>query len=494
MQNKSLSSPNRLPIEGLAILLFKTLYSWGRALWAIFLVVFLRINKHPEVVYYLYIALGIIVFISIIHSILTYKNFYFQIKDDAFIVQKGYINKENKSVPLERIQTVNIKQNILQQILGIVQLDIDSAGSKGKEISLPGVRIKQAKELESILLSKKNDTVITEEQENIEDKEEKKILLYLSVKDLVKIAISDNMLKGGLLALSFGYGLFSQYKDILEERFSNELENVETSITSAGWDSMLIFLLLFLIISVIISVTRNILINYNLKLSLTSQGYKIEKGLFNKRSVILPINKIQTYTWNTNPLRKIFNIVTISVKQASSEEVKENNAINIPGCYEDIEQSLKNKIFPEHNTQEYVSEKTKAIYFLRLIPLLVLIVFIVVLIITNLKIAIITSIIWTSIISVLLYKSSKKRVFYISKDYLITQKGTIGITKKIVSLYKIQSVKYKQSIFMKRKNRASLKIYTASETINIPFINEVSAKETYDYILYKIENKNIKWM
>lgn len=494
MKIKSLESTNRLPIEGLAILFSKALYRWGKALWAIFIIVFLKLEKHPEIIYYLYLSIGIILLLCITHAILSYKNFSFQIKDDSFIVKKGYLNKETKSVPLERIQTVNIKQNIIQQILGIVQLDIDSAGSKEKEISLPAVRFKQAKELENILLSKKNAISIDGDNKKQETSTEGKFLLSLSIKDLIKIAISDNIFKAGLLALSFIYGIYNQYKEILEERFSKEIEDIGNSLTTVDWNKITILLFSFFILSIVISIIRNVLINYNLKLSLSSEGYKIEKGLFNKKYTILPIKKIQTYTWSTNPLRKLFKIVTISIKQASSEEIKSKNAINIPGCYETMEKRLKDTIFPESNIQNYTSEKTKLIYFLRILPVLILMPLISLIILLDLEIGLIVSTIWTCIISSIIYKASRKRIFYLSKDYLITQRGSIGTKKKIVPLYKIQSMKYKQSIFMKNKNSASLKIYTASETINIPFISENIAKETYDYILYKIENKNIKWM
>lgn len=297
MKIKSLESTNRLPIEGLAILFFKALYRWGKALWAIFIIVFLKLEKHPEIIYYLYLSIGIILLLCITHTILSYKNFSFQVKDDSFIVKKGYLNKETKSVPLERIQTVNIKQNIIQQILGIVQLDIDSAGSKEKEISLPAVRFKQAKELENILLSKKNAISIDGDNKKQETSTEGKFLLSLSIKDLIKIAISDNIFKAGLLALSFIYGIYNQYKEILEERFSKEIEDIGNSLTTVDWNKITILLFSFFIISIVISIIRNVLINYNLKLSLSSEGYKIEKGLFNKKYTILPIKKIQTYTW-----------------------------------------------------------------------------------------------------------------------------------------------------------------------------------------------------
>lgn len=496
MQTKSLNSPNRLPIEGLAILFFKALYSWGKAIWTILLFFIIKSKASQELNLYVFILIGAIVLLSIIHSLLYYKNFSFQIKDNAFVLQKGYINKENKSIPLERIQTVNIKQNFIQQMIGVVQLDIDTAGSKGKEISLPALRMSQAKELENILLSKKQDNIETDdilEQTSI-IAEKNKTLLSLSVIDLAKIALSDNIFKGGLLVLSFLYGLYIQYGELVSEKYSTEIETAKTSFSAANWKTFTFLFLVFILLSITISIILNILVNFNLKLSLASQGYKIERGLFNKKSMILPINKIQTYTWTTNPLRKLLNIVTISIKQASSEKVKENNAVYIPGCYSDIEENIRTEVFPGYKNQEYSKEKTQSYYFLRFWLLLVFLPSIIIPFFIGFSISIIAIVLWDISISFMIYKASTKRVFSISKDYLITQKGSIETTKKILALYKIQSVRFKQSIFMKNKGRASLKIYTASENISIPYISEDIARECYDYILYMIECENKKWM
>jgi len=500
MKSKSLSAPNKLPIEGLTIIFFKALYKWGRALWPFILIYIFKSSKYQAYQEYILLGVGVILILSIIHAILFYKHFSFQIKDNEFIVKRGYLNKEYKSIPLERIQTVNIKQNFIQQIIGVVQLDIDTAGSKEKEISLPALRLAHAKEIESFLLSQKENTDedTAEKSDSINKeashKEEKKTLFKLSIPELAKIAISDNILKGGLLALSFTYGLYEQYNDIITERFAKEIDTMKETADSASWQLILFAIGIFIVFSIVISVIRIILINFDLKLSKTSQGYKLEKGLFNKKSVIIPLSKIQTYTWTTNPIRKLFNIVTVTIKQASSNAVDEKNAVHIPGCKNSIEENIRKEIFNNSDYQDYSTYRTQAFYFIRSWFFLVLLPSALIPFFTGLKPILIGILAWDLLITYMLYKASLKRQFSISKDYIIAQKGAISTTWKLVPLYKIQAVSFKQSIFMKRKDRASLRIYTASESFIIPYINTNTAMECYNFILYKIESKNRKWM
>lgn len=506
MKIKDLSTTNHLPIEGLTIIFFKTLYVWGRALWPILIIYIFKTSKYQAYKEYIYIGLVAILFLSIIHAILSYKHFLFHIKDGEFIVNKGYINKEKKSIPLERIQTVNIKQNILQQIIGVVQLEIDTAGSKKKELSLPALRKEHAKKIESILLSKKtindisieknenNEIINTEEEEEDIINKKHKSIFSLTILELAKIAISDNILKGGLLALSFTYGIYQQYSEIINDRFSNELDSMKETANTAGWKMILAIAGVFIIFSIIISIIRIILINFELSLSQIAQGYKLEKGLFNKKSVIIPLIKIQTYTWTTNPLRKFFNIVTVTIRQASSNNVDENSAVHIPGCKSLIEETIRKEIFNNSDIQEYLTFKTQAYYFLRTWAFLVIIPSIVTPYLIGIQTALMGILAWNLFISIMLYKASKKRLYSISKDYILIQKGAISTSNKLVPLFKIQAVRFKQSLFMKRKGRANLTIYTASESISIPFISEKIARESYNYILYIIENNNRKWM
>jgi len=63
-----------------------------------------------------------------------------------------------------------------------------------------------------------------------------------------------------------------------------------------------------------------------------------------------------------------------------------------------------------------------------------------------------------------------------------------------MELYKIQAVEFKQTIFQKRRKLASLVLMNASGTLTIPYINELLAKQIYDYLLFHTETSEKEWM
>ena len=100
------------------------------------------------------------------------------------------------SIPLERIQSVNTKQNLIQQVLDVVSLEIDTAGTVGKELKIHALEQSFATELQDHIRAEKKQTTSFEGQ-TVEDAEVKKeqIVLKLSPVDLLKIGRSNSFIK-----------------------------------------------------------------------------------------------------------------------------------------------------------------------------------------------------------------------------------------------------------------------------------------------------------
>jgi len=77
-----------------------------------------------------------------IYSVLWVKLFGFQLNESEVKIEKGVISKSYDSIPYSRIQNVGIERSLLERILGISTVDIQTAGGThyGKaEGNIPGV-------------------------------------------------------------------------------------------------------------------------------------------------------------------------------------------------------------------------------------------------------------------------------------------------------------------------------------------------------------------
>lgn len=93
-------------------------------------------------------------------SWLTYINYTFSLDDNGFKMRHGILNKEETAIPYRQIQSVDIRQDLLGQIVGYSRLVILTAGHDEKdregeaEAEFPPLDSALAKNLQSELLKR----------------------------------------------------------------------------------------------------------------------------------------------------------------------------------------------------------------------------------------------------------------------------------------------------------------------------------------------------
>ncbi|MEP3042750.1 PH domain-containing protein, partial [Nonlabens ulvanivorans] len=155
---------------------------------------------------------------TLVGPIVQYWFFKFHVENDELIIQKGWIFKKRKAIPVERIQSINIAQNIAQRVLGLVAVEIDTAGSKAKELEIPALDRHFAEQLKTLLGREKQKKAVeaspityveTSDTEDIPSvKNDSKIILQLSFIDLLKVGITQNHLRSGGLAIGVVVGFW----------------------------------------------------------------------------------------------------------------------------------------------------------------------------------------------------------------------------------------------------------------------------------------------
>ena len=145
---------------------------------------------------------GVVIIIGVI-SYLQYLFFTFHIDEEnnEFVIQKGVFNKTRITIQLHKIQQVNINQSLIQRLVGVHKLEIDTAGSDKKEASISAISHELATILKERLI---NHSAIENpiSQEN-EVEESPTSLLKISLISLIKIGFTSNYIKSFALLFVF---------------------------------------------------------------------------------------------------------------------------------------------------------------------------------------------------------------------------------------------------------------------------------------------------
>ncbi|MBK9014521.1 MAG: PH domain-containing protein [Saprospiraceae bacterium] len=142
------SQPTRQSSAAIIFILGGVLKMLVRQLWVVILV--FVFNKKSNFDTYTFIFIGLAIFTAAM-SLLNYFNLYFYIKDGELVLEKGVLRKSKINVPLDRVQTVNFRQNVVHQLFNVVAVDIDTAGSAGKEFSLHAISKPDAELLRDVV-------------------------------------------------------------------------------------------------------------------------------------------------------------------------------------------------------------------------------------------------------------------------------------------------------------------------------------------------------
>lgn len=493
MSKPDLSVPTRQELRGFLVIFIMEAQKTIRNFWPMLVVIVAQKKLLPEGVT-IPMALLVLVLLLFIHATLSFLNFYFYVEDNQFMLKKGYLRKKVLSVPLERIQSINTKQNLLQQLFNVHSLEIDTAGSVGKELKIYSLSAAYASALTQLLqVHKEKQSDDPEEIQTATHQGDE--IIKLSPADLFRIGISQNHLRSGLLMLALGSQIFSQLQDIFQsetEAYSNSFREL-LSHSGIAFFSMLI--VLFLIVSILVTLFATVIKYYNFTLTRTPDSYGITAGLFNKRNVVLPFTKVQQLNWETGPIKKVFGIYKITFKQAVSKQSNKVQVADAPGCLENHVSQIRNELF-----QDDLAESSPKIYshprYFRVLWMLrgwgPVLLFTPAYILDPLWL--IAGGIWLILSAFYCRMMVRKRYFQFNQTQLIVGKGGINTVWQQAAGFKSQSVDVKQSFFQKRKGLATLRVNNASGKMTIPYIPESMAYALMNYLVYRVELSNEKWM
>ena len=108
---------------------------------------------------YFYIFSLFSIFCSWIYSKYAWNFYKYSLEERYFKIEKGIIWKTYNSIPYKKIQNIDISRGIFDRLLGLSNVNIQTAGQKSPlapiyEGRLPGLSVQTAQDLQKELLEK----------------------------------------------------------------------------------------------------------------------------------------------------------------------------------------------------------------------------------------------------------------------------------------------------------------------------------------------------
>lgn len=491
------SIPQRQSILGIVVMFFMTAQKIVRAFWPILIIWIVKFNQTDKVIFFSTIFGSLLVIALFALAQYYYFTFYIDSETQEFIIQKGVFNKSKIAIQLHKIQQVNIEQTLIQRIVDVHKLVIDTAGSDKKEGTIYAVTKEIAQILKEKLVLQSETTTDSNSSIESQNTQVESTIVKVDIGSLFKIGLTSNYVRSFALILLFIATIFENLNKFnsndIENRVVNYLDNLSL------YFSIMLVLGIFIVVAVLVNIVRTIVKYFDLQIKKDKESILISYGLINIKNTILTPNKVQKIRIVQNYFQKKWNVTSLNIEQSSNALEKHKDKLIVPGCTENEKEEILKILFnklPNKGKMILPNWRKLAlnIAFFLLLPLIVFNVINSFYELITLTSAIFISIFFIVFAGLLIGFSFRNYKLFVSKDFIMQQNGAWDKELNIIEPYKIQAIKTQQFFWQKSTNIGSVKVITAGGTIEFSTANYIVIKQLVNYWLYQVESTNRNWI
>ncbi|WP_336325435.1 PH domain-containing protein [Halovenus sp. HT40] len=374
----------------------------------------------------------------------------YRLDADTFDIYSGVFSRREREIPFDRIQNVDIAQNVLQRGLGIAEIRLETAGGGGdSEARLQYVSRQEATRLQELISKRKQGDVSERDPGASND-----ILFELSQRELGVLGLtSANVRLLGLLG-----GLFVIVSPVAAEQVSPRL-GILLLLGPA-------FAIAGLVVLWIASGVQAVLRYYGFKLYRHDEELRYKRGLLQQYDGTIPLSKIQTLMIRENLLARSVGYGSLAIETAGYA----------PGQGDNVESAVpiakRERVFELARTIEDIGdpefERVPKRARLRYIARYTIVVGLLTVITGGFHLATDALPFWYATAALWIFVPPAahlkwKNIGYaVGEKYVITRVGFWTRRTTIVPYYRVQTVSSAQSIFQRRRDLATLAVDTAT--------------------------------
>lgn len=233
----------------------------------------------------------------VIPALLRYFSYGYAVQDGKLLVRSGIFVKNLRTIPLDRIQNINVKRDWLHRILGLVELEIETAAGAKPEATISSLNEEQAHILQAQLLGQQ-----ARSYSRINRGEERLILYKPTLYELFLVGVSENR-AGAIIAAVAGLSFF---QPLLAKTLESQSGSIKSSHLQGAevFKFMILGILAFLVFGWLLSIIGTFFKYYEFELSERDGKLRRAYGLINHFENMIPVNRIQTVHIDQNLFQK----------------------------------------------------------------------------------------------------------------------------------------------------------------------------------------------
>ena len=244
--------------------------------------------------------------VALAYQLIYYQRFEYELTDDSLDIVSGVVSRRNREIPVRRVQNVDISRNVAQRLLGLAQINLETAGGSSTEASLNCVSEDEARRLQSAIgqLKREETQTATDDEPDAEPAVEERRLFEVTPKELALLGVTGIDLR----LLSVVTVVLPVVAPSLRERFADPLVGLAVTAPLAA----VVIVAVAAVVSGVLAVTNY----YGFRLSRRSEELQYERGLLQRFSGTIPLEKVQTLGISESFIARRLGYASLAVETA----------------------------------------------------------------------------------------------------------------------------------------------------------------------------------
>lgn len=284
------------------------------------ILVFLFVGAQSESFPFLWWTIGGFAFLLVV-GFANWWRFLYKVEDGLIHIKSGIFVRKNLYLTKDRIQVIDITAGVIQRIFGLVRLDIQTAGASSRAAAIEAISRERAEAINRLL--RRDEKQAESEDSSHESIPEIKKNITLPNKELL-IAASTSGSFG--IALSVIGTVFSQVEPLVSE---SQMYDYIYNILPSQTDTLFYIVLIagFVVFAWLLSFFGTVFKYGNFSLIVKENEIVISRGIFEKKRVTVPFNRIQAIHISEGIIRQPLGYASVHLESAGYGDDKGTGSI-----------------------------------------------------------------------------------------------------------------------------------------------------------------------
>ncbi|HEX2206468.1 MAG TPA: PH domain-containing protein [Longimicrobium sp.] len=260
------------------------------------------------------IVIAVLAVPALLGAAAKYALYRWRVDADELLLRSGVLNRQNRVIPLARVQNVEVRQSLAQRMLGVAELRVETAGTgQEAEAKLSVLALAEAQAVRADLLARRRGGAPEAEGADAAGRAAAAPLARLSTWDLLLAGATAN--EAGVIAAAAA-GLLQFADELPGEAFEAAVDTAVEQVRGAVAIVVLGGLVALLLVGWMISIAGAVVRFHGFTLSVDGGEMRKRYGLLTVHEASVPLGRVQAIRVEETFLRRWLGLASLMIETA----------------------------------------------------------------------------------------------------------------------------------------------------------------------------------